>query len=205
MLSSLFFFFWYIVSKESNFLFYFFYFYFYSYLLEANYLQYCSGFCHTLTWISHGFTCVPHPGPPSRLPHHPIKDLVFLFCLLIFYVILATHEEMPSTTVHAISESLLMLFQPWKPGSAEAWVRARSHSLPFWGLGIPIALSLPHGCVSARPSCACSRRWCPDAMFLTSSSAQSPTWTRSVQLKNSGSVGLASIVSPFFLTTVTPS
>ena len=35
-------------------------------------LQYCSGFCHTLTWISHGFTCVPHPNPPSRLPPHPI-------------------------------------------------------------------------------------------------------------------------------------
>ena len=31
-------------------------------------LQYCSHFCHTLTWISHGFTCVPHPDPPSRLP-----------------------------------------------------------------------------------------------------------------------------------------
>ena len=31
-------------------------------------LQYCSGFCHTLTWISHGFTCVPHPEPPSHLP-----------------------------------------------------------------------------------------------------------------------------------------
>ena len=29
-------------------------------------LQYCSGFCHTLTWISHGFTCVPHPDPPSH-------------------------------------------------------------------------------------------------------------------------------------------
>ena len=28
-------------------------------------LQYCSGFCHTLTWISHGFTCIPHPDPPS--------------------------------------------------------------------------------------------------------------------------------------------
>ena len=27
-------------------------------------LQYCSGFCHTLTWISHGCTCVPHPDPP---------------------------------------------------------------------------------------------------------------------------------------------
>ena len=35
-------------------------------------LQYCSGFCHTLTWISHGFTCVPHPAPPSCLPPHPI-------------------------------------------------------------------------------------------------------------------------------------
>ena len=35
-------------------------------------LQYCSGFCHTLTWISHGCTCVPHPEPPSHLPPHPI-------------------------------------------------------------------------------------------------------------------------------------
>ena len=35
-------------------------------------LQYCSGFCHTLTWISHGFTCVPHPEPPSHLSPHPI-------------------------------------------------------------------------------------------------------------------------------------
>ena len=31
-------------------------------------LQHCSGFCHTLTWISHGCTCVPHPEPPSHLP-----------------------------------------------------------------------------------------------------------------------------------------
>ena len=23
-------------------------------------LQYCSGFCHTLIWISHGYTCIPH-------------------------------------------------------------------------------------------------------------------------------------------------
>ena len=35
-------------------------------------LQYCSGFCHTFTWISHGCTCVPHPEPPSHLPPHPI-------------------------------------------------------------------------------------------------------------------------------------
>ena len=33
---------------------------------------YHSGFCHTLKWNSHGFTCVPHPDPPSHLPLHPI-------------------------------------------------------------------------------------------------------------------------------------
>ena len=32
----------------------------------------CSGFCHTLKWNSHGFTCVPHPNPPSHLPLHPL-------------------------------------------------------------------------------------------------------------------------------------
>ena len=32
-------------------------------------LQYCSGFCHTLTRISHGFTCVHIPIPlPASLP-----------------------------------------------------------------------------------------------------------------------------------------
>ena len=32
----------------------------------------CSEFCHTLKWISHGFTCVPHPDSPSHLPLHPL-------------------------------------------------------------------------------------------------------------------------------------
>ena len=31
-----------------------------------------SGFCHTLKWNSHGFTCGPHPDPPSHLPLHPL-------------------------------------------------------------------------------------------------------------------------------------
>ena len=29
-------------------------------------LQYCSGFCHILTWISHGFTCI-QATPPAQL------------------------------------------------------------------------------------------------------------------------------------------
>ena len=46
-------------------------------------LQYCSGFCHTLIWISHGFTCVAHPEPPSLpipslwvIPMHQPRALV---------------------------------------------------------------------------------------------------------------------------------
>ena len=35
-------------------------------------LQCCSGFCHTLIWISHKCTCVPHPEPPSHFLPHPI-------------------------------------------------------------------------------------------------------------------------------------
>ena len=35
-------------------------------------LHCCSGFCHTLTLITHGFTCVPHPEDPSHFPPHPI-------------------------------------------------------------------------------------------------------------------------------------
>ena len=34
--------------------------------------QYCDGFCHTLTWISHRCTCVSHPQTSSHLPPHPI-------------------------------------------------------------------------------------------------------------------------------------
>ena len=46
----------------------FFFFIFISWRLIT--LQYCSGFCHTLIWISHGFACVPHPIPLS-LPSAP--------------------------------------------------------------------------------------------------------------------------------------
>ena len=37
-------------------------------------LQYCGGFGHTLTWISHGCISVPHPKPSSHLPPHPIPQ-----------------------------------------------------------------------------------------------------------------------------------
>ena len=57
--------------REAMFAFFFFNIYFFiSWRLIT--LQYCSGFCHTLTWISHGYTCIPHLNPPSHLPLQPI-------------------------------------------------------------------------------------------------------------------------------------
>ena len=53
-------------------------FFFFNYLIYFNWrlnaLQYCGGFCHTLTWISHGCTCVPSAQttlPPPSLLHPP--------------------------------------------------------------------------------------------------------------------------------------
>ena len=39
-------------------------------------INYYSGFCQTLTWISHRCTCVPHPEPPSHLPPHPVPRVI---------------------------------------------------------------------------------------------------------------------------------
>ena len=37
-------------------------------------LQYCTGFCHTFSWISHGCRCAPHPEPHSHLLPHTIPQ-----------------------------------------------------------------------------------------------------------------------------------
>ena len=72
---------------------------------------YCSGFCHTLKWNSHGFTCVPHPDPPSHLPLYPIP------------------LGLPSAQVRALVSFIAALFiiaRTWKQPrcpSADEWVR----------------------------------------------------------------------------------
>ena len=57
--------FYFILFSGLNFIFFIFYFFISCRLIT---LQYCSGFCHTLTRIIYGFTCIPHPDPPSHLP-----------------------------------------------------------------------------------------------------------------------------------------
>ena len=63
---------WSFQSRQTLFFFFLFFFPFNFISWRLINLQYCSGFCHTLTWISRGFTCIPHPDPPSHLPLHLI-------------------------------------------------------------------------------------------------------------------------------------
>ena len=81
----------------------FFFFYLFIYLFFISWrlitLQYCSGFCHTLKWISHGFTCGPCPDPTSHLPLHPIPQVrALVSCiqpgLVICFTLDNTHVSM---------------------------------------------------------------------------------------------------------------
>ena len=60
--------------------------------MEANYFTILDWFCHTLTWIRHGCTCVPHPEPSSHLsPNpiplgHPSASRVFLISVIGLFV-----------------------------------------------------------------------------------------------------------------------
>ena len=49
-----------------------FFFFFYLSFIYLFYFTILYWFCHALTWIHHGCTCVPHPESPSHLPPHPI-------------------------------------------------------------------------------------------------------------------------------------
>ena len=51
--------------------FFLFYFVLFIYLFYFTILYW---FCHALTWIHHGCTCVPHPEPPFHFPPHPIPQ-----------------------------------------------------------------------------------------------------------------------------------
>ena len=64
--------FWVLICHQCIFFYYFLKFIYFKWRLII--LQYCSEFCHTLTWIKHGCTCVPHHEPPSHLPPHLIPQ-----------------------------------------------------------------------------------------------------------------------------------
>ena len=47
-------------------------------------LQYCSGFCLTLTWISHGFTCILTMPPTSLVPSYRSREASWFITSALF-------------------------------------------------------------------------------------------------------------------------
>ena len=110
-----------IATNYILFFFFFFSFIFISWRLIT--LQYCSGFCHTLTWISHGFTCIPHPDPPPTslltrslwlFPVHQVRafvsciqpGLVICFTLDNIHVLMLFSWNIPPSPSLTESKSL---------------------------------------------------------------------------------------------------
>ena len=86
--------------------------------------QHFSGFCHILTWISHGVTCIPHPNtPPTSLstqslwvfPVHQAGALVsciqpgLVICFTIdnMHAVLSKHPTL--TFSHRVQNSVLYI------------------------------------------------------------------------------------------------
>ena len=75
-------------------------------------LQYCGGFCHTFTLISHGCTCVPHPEPSSQCtsPEHPVScikpGLMIYFTYDNIYVSMLFSQIVPPSPSPTESKSL---------------------------------------------------------------------------------------------------
>ena len=101
---------------------FFFFTYFYSWRLIT--FQYCSGFCPTLTWISHGVTCIPHPDPPPTslstrflwvFPVHQAPALIscippgLVICFTIdnIHAVLLKHPTL--TFSHRVQKSVLYI------------------------------------------------------------------------------------------------
>ena len=78
-------------------------------------LQYCSGFCHTLTWISHGCTCAPHPEPPPTSLSIPLCTFLMEPCPQ------RGRQKVPGPLPHPCTVSLWPIVL-YTPGSSSlAW------------------------------------------------------------------------------------
>ena len=86
-------------------------------------LQYGSGFCHTLTLISRGFTCVSPSWSPSHIPLHPMPYDPEIPLLGIHTE--ETRSERDTCTPMFIA-ALFIIARTWKQPrcpSADEWIR----------------------------------------------------------------------------------
>ena len=86
-------------------------------------LQYCRGFCHTLTWISHGFAYIPHPDPSgSSQCTHFYGVLVLLHSIPLE----AENTESLSHTYFWGKSPLEVIVKSWRTSSVEDWESSSS-------------------------------------------------------------------------------
>ena len=121
-------------------------------------LQYCGGFCHSLTWISHGCTCVPSSWThlPPASPSHPSglsQWTSFKFTLMSFIPLISLLDllyHFGSTSSPTLSlffpSSPLFLFQRYCLGSSSLFIVY----CPCWISFIPIASVLPHELMTSK-------------------------------------------------------
>ena len=81
---------WEKMERVSNFIF----FLFFKNLFNWRLITYCSDFYHTLVWISHGCTCVPHPELPTTFLPIPSLRVVPVHLLWVPCFIHRTCERL---------------------------------------------------------------------------------------------------------------
>ena len=101
-------------------------------------LQYCGGFCHTLTWISHGCTCIPLSWDPSHFLPHPIP----LGCPSALALSALFHAS--SLDWSSVSRVVIYMFQCYSLTSSHP--RLLWQSPKVCSLHVSFLLSCTYGC-----------------------------------------------------------
>ena len=143
-------------------------------------LQYCGGFCHTWTWISHGCTYVPPPWTPNPLPSPPHPSVL---SQSTDFECTASCIELALVTYFQFS-SVALLYNSLQPHGLHARVtcpsptpRAYSNSCPSsrWCHSTISSSVIPFSCLQSFPASGSF----PMSQFFSSGGQSIGVWASS--------------------------